>query len=398
MVQVAQALDGIKVLDFTRALAGPFCTLKLAQLGAEVIKVEIPGEGDGSRTQIPQTEGGESYMFISTNRGKKSITLNLASEKGRQICLQLVQKADVAVENFSPGVMDRLGLSYEELTKVNPKLIYASLSGFGHTGPYSSRPAYDTIGQAMGGLISVNGPADGPPMRVGIAIGDMGAGLYTTIAILAALQHRATTGEGQYIDISMQDCIWDLTGNASVSVYFGTGTGPQKAGNRTMGTFGLFPTRDGDVVINVVTTGQWERLLRVMRREDLLGVAKYADRAGRSENAEEIGALVEGWTRQRTADEIVRLLSEAHLPASPVPTFEQVVSDPHLLSRGMIAEVEQVISGKVKVVGSPFKMSRTPADPTLSSPFLGEHNQEIYCGVLEYSEEEVAKLADDGII
>lgn len=395
---MAQALDGIKVLDFTRALAGPFCTLKLAQLGAEVIKVEIPGEGDGSRTQIPQTAGGESYMFISTNRGKKSITLNLASEKGRQICLQLVQRVDVAVENFSPGVMDRLGLSYEKLSEVNPNLIYASLSGFGHTGPYSARPAYDTIGQAMGGLISVNGPADGRPQRVGIAIGDMGAGLYTTIAILAALQYRAATGEGQYIDISMQDCIWDLVGATSVSTYFGTGTVPQRTGDRTMGTFGIFPTRDGDVVINVVTTGQWERLLHVMGREDLLGLEKYADRARRTESAEEIGALVEEWSRQRTTGEIVKSLTDAHLPASPVPTFEQVINDPQLLSRGMIAEVEQVISGKVKVMGSPFKMSRTPADPTLSSPFLGEHNQEIYCGVLGYSEEEVAKLADDGII
>jgi len=295
-------------------------------------------------------------------------------------------------------VMDRLGLSYEELSKVSPKLIYASLSGFGHTGPYSSLPAYDTVAQAMGGLMSVISAADGPPTSVGIPIADMCAGLYTVISILAALQHRSRTGEGQYIDVSMQDCVWDLAGAQSAAIYFGTGEIPQRKTSRTFGTFGVFPTRDGNVVINVVTTGQWERLLQVMGREDLLRVEEYADRTRRSENAEIIGDLVEGWTKPKTIDEVVKLLGDAHLPTSPVPTYEQVASDPHLLSRDMVAEVEQTISGKVKVVGSPFKMSKTPGDPTLPSPFLGEHNHEIYCGVLGYSEQEVAGLADAGTI
>ena len=391
-------LEGVKVLDFTRYLAGPFCTVKLAQLGAEVIKVEIPGEGDGSRTNDPKTEGGESLMFISSNRGKKSITLNLADQRGRDICMELVRKVDVVVENFSPGVMDRLGLGYEKLSEINPRLVYASLSGFGHTGPYSSLTAYDTVAQAMGGLVSVNSAADGPLTSVGIPIADMCAGLYTVISVLAALQCRSRTGEGQYIDISMQDCVWDLAGAQNAPIYFGTGEIPQKKSGRTFGTFGIFPTRDGNVVVNVVTTGQWERLLQVMGREELLGDERYADRTGRAENAEEIGAMVEGWTVQRTTDEIVKLLGDAHLPASRVPTFEEVASDPHLLSRDMVAEVEQVISGKVKVVGSPFKLSKTPGDPTLPSPFLGEHNHEIYCGVLGYSEQEVARLADDGVV
>ena len=395
---MAKALEHIKVLDFTRALAGPFCTFKLAQLGAEVIKVEIPGEGDASRTNEPQTEGGESYMFVSVNRGKKSITLNLAAEKGREICKQLVKRVDVLVENFSPGVMDRLGLGYEELSRVNPGLIYASSSGFGHTGPYSPRPAYDTIAQAMGGLMSQNGFPDGPPTMVGVAVSDMLAGLYNTISILAALQYRSITGEGQYIDISMQDCTWDIAGAGAAATYYGTGEIPQRKGNRYFGAFGVYPARDGDVVINVVTVGQWENLLRVMGREDLLGVAKYADRTERRENTEEIDALVEEWTRERTTNEIVRMLSDAHLPASPVPTFDLVANDPQLLSRNMVAEVDQVISGKLKVTGSPFKLSKTPGDPTLPAPFLGQHNHEIYCDVLGYSEQEIRQLADDGII
>ncbi len=395
---MAKALEHIKVLDFTRALAGPFCTFKLTQLGAEVIKVEIPGEGDASRTNEPQTEGGESYMFISVNRGKKSITLNLSAERGREICKQLVKRVDVLVENFSPGVMDRLGLGYEELSRVNPGLIYASSSGFGHTGPYSPRPAYDTIAQAMGGLMSQNGFPDGPPTMVGVAVSDMLAGLYNTISILAALQYRSRTGEGQYIDISMQDCTWDIAGAGAAAIYYGTGEIPQRKGNRYFGAFGVYPARDGDVVINVVTVGQWENLLRVMGRGDLLGVAKYADRTERRENTEEIDALVEEWTRERTTKEIVKMLSDAHLPASPVPTFDQVANDPQLLSRNMVAEVDQVISGKVKVTGSPFKLSKTPGDPTLPAPFLGQHNHEIYCDVLGYNEQEIRQLADDGII
>jgi len=395
---LATALQHVRVLDFTRALAGPFCTHKLAQLGAEVIKLEIPGEGDASRTNYPQTEGGESYFFIGVNRGKRSITLNLATDRGRDICKRLVEKVDVVVENFSPRVMDRLGLGYDELSSVNPGLIYASSSGFGHTGPYSPRPAYDTIAQATGGLMSINGVPDGPPTIVGVAISDMLAGLYNTIAILAALQYRSITGKGQYIDISMQDCTWDITGAGSAPVYFGTGEVPQRRGNRPFGTFGVFPARDGEVVINVVTVGQWENLLRVIGREELLGIEKYTDRTQRADVSDEVGAMVEEWTGERTVGEIVKLLSDAHLPSSPVLGFEEVAADPHLLSRGMVAEVEQVVSGKVKVVGSPFKMSETPGDPTLPAPFLGEHNHEVYCSLLGFSEQEVGQLADDGII
>jgi len=392
------ALEHVRVLDFTRALAGPFCTLNLAQLGADVIKLEIPGEGDASRSNYPQTDGGESYMFISGNRGKKSITLNLANDKGRDMCKRLVEKVDVVVENFSPKVMGDLGLDYDVLSGVNPALIYASLSGFGHTGPYSPRPAYDSIAQATGGMMAVNGAPGGPPTMVGVAIADMLAGLFTAISVLAALQYRSVTGRGQYIDISMQDCIWDIVGAGSTAVYFGTGQVPQRRGNRPFGTFGVFPSRDGDVVINVVTVGQFATLARVIGREDMLQDEKYTDRSRREEVSDELGALIEGWTRQRTTDEIVKLFADSHLPAAPVLTYERAASDPHLLSRGMVAEVDQLVSGKVKVPGSPFKMSETPGDPTLPAAFLGQHNHDVYCGLLGLSEQEVGQLADEGVI
>lgn len=232
----------------------------------------------------------------------------------------------------------------------------------------------------------------------GVSVADMYAGLYTAIAILAALQHRARTGEGQHIDISMQDCVWDITAAQTATSYFFDGRVPQRKGNRAGGTFGVFPTRDGNVVINVVTGGQWERLATVMGRDDLVRDGIYADRRSRQENADEMGAIVEEWTRQRTTDEVVRVLTEAHLPSSPVPTYEQVASDPQLLSRDMVTEVDQVISGKVTVQGSPFKMTKTPGDPRQPAPFLGQHNQEVYGGLLGYSDEQLARLVDEGVI
>ena len=397
---MSKALKDVKVLDFTRMLAGPFCTMQLAELGAEVIKIEIPEGGDATRSMPPQTEGGESYMFIIANRGKKSITLNLASDEGREICKELVKKMDVVVENFSPVVMDNLGLGYEELSRVNYGLIYASSSGFGHTGPRSSQLAFDMIIQAMSGYMSVNGYPDGPPTKGAGAIADTISGLYTTISILAALQYRSRTGEGQYIDTSMQDCMWAIIGPTEAPRYFLTGESPPRMGNRERDVtpYGAYPAKDGYVIITTATVGQWQNFLRVMGREDLIGVEKYDTQLERNKYANEIDALVEEWTRVRTVAEIANSLNDAHLPCSPVSTYAEVANDPQLLSRDMLTEVEQVISGKIKVPGSPLKLSKTPGDPTLTAPFLGEHNYEVYSNLLGYSEEEIGKLADDGVI
>ena len=397
---MAKALENLRVLDFTRFYAGPFGTMVLQDLGAEIIKVEIPESGDATRSVPPFTKGGEGYIFINLNRGKKSITLNLGSERGRKIARELVLNTDIVVENFGAGVMDRHGLSYEELSKINPSLIYASLSGFGHTGPYSSRAAYDIVAQAMGGLMSVTGSPDNPPTKAGPAIADFFGGLYTAISILAALRYKEKTGEGQMIDISLQDCIWDITAIEHAPPYFLNGNIPQRYGN------GLFnvtllashPTTEGPVVICIVTVGQWEDFIKVIGRADLIGVPKYATQNDRINYRDEIDALVSEWTRARTTTDAVNELNNAGLPCSPIPTFEEVANDPHLLSRQMIIEVEQLVSGRLKVPGSVFKLSKTAGDASSPAPFLGQHNYEVYSNVLGYSQQEIAKLAHESII
>ena len=395
-----RALDDVKVLDFSRMYAGPFCTMVLRELGAEVIKVEIPGGGDGVRNIPPITQGGESYIFVNLNRGKKSITLNLDTQRGQEISKELVKKVEVVVENFTPGVMDRLGLGYEELKKVNPGLIYASLSGFGHTGPRRLQPAYDTVAQAMGGFMSVTGFPDNPPTKAGPGLADFVSPLYTTISILAALRHREKGGKGQHIDISMQDCIWAITAVQFAAIYFHTGEVPPRVGNRQLEAtpFGTFPARDGYVVIAVVTVGQWENFLRVIGREDLIGVEEYATQVERLKRWQEVDAMIEEWTKKRSVKEIVETLNNAHLPCSPVPTFDEVANDPQLLSREMVIEVEQLLSGNLKVPGSVFKLSETPGEAKYSAPFLGEHNYEIFRDLLGYGEAEINKLAQEGII
>lgn len=397
---MAKALDGIRVLDFTRMYGGPLGTMILAELGAEVIKVEVPGGGDAIRTTAPLTEGQESYRFVILNRGKQGITLNLHSEEGQRICKELVKKCDVLVENFTPGVMESYGLGYEQLKSHNPHLIYASISGFGATGPYHSQVAFDTIIQAMGGIISVTGFPDSPPTKVGPAIADFMGGIFSNIAILAALQHRNRTNEGQFIDLSMQDCIWYITAMQFLPLYILTGQEPQRLGNRQIEVtpFNIYKAKDGYIVIGVVTVDQWHRLLEVIGREDLKDVPEYASQVTRIEHVEEIDAIVEKWARRRTVDEMIKLLRAADLACSPVPTFGQVAKDPQLASRNMQVEVEQLISGKLRVPGSVFKMSQTPGDPTEPAPFLGQHNAEVYSKLLGYDHATIDRLQREGII
>jgi len=395
-----KALAGIRVLDFSRNYGGPLCTRLMSEFGAEVIKVEIPQGGDGLRNLSPQTEGLESYPFVIINRGKRSITLNLNSETGRTICKQLVSKCDILVENFTPTVMESFGLSYEQLKPDNPRLIYTSISGFGHTGPYRSRVAYDTIIQAMGGMISVNGLPDSPPTKVGVGIADFMGGLFPAIAVLAALQHRSNTGRGQFIDISMQDCIWAITAIQFLGHYVTTGQDPPKLGNSQIEVtpFSIYPAKDGYIVIAIVTVGQWERLLRIMGREDLKSVPEYGTQLTRIKHAEIIDSIVAEWTRDRTVDVIIDHLRAEDLPCAPIPTFSQVANDPQLASRNMNVYVEQTISGKVRVPGSVFKMSETPGDPTQPAPFLGQHNTEVYSELLGYDQEKIGRLQREGVI
>jgi CoA:oxalate CoA-transferase len=392
------ALEGIKVLDFTQVYAGPFCTLLLKDLGAEIIKVERL-EGDAVRSDAPLTKGLESGTFIILNRGKKSITVNLKTEQGRDICRKLAEQVDVVVENFSCGTMDKLGLGSEALRKLNPGLIYASITAYGHTGPRRDDPGYDPVIQAMGGMTSVTGMPD-TPTKCGVAIADFGAGLFTATAIMAAIVHRIKTGEGQAIDISLQDCIWQLTSIEFSPHYFINGKVPPRLGNGhpAMTPGNLYPAKDGSVRIDTGVLGQVQRLYQVMGREDLINTPLASNQKERINYREEIDTLVTEWTKTRSTEEIMTALRGVDVPCVRIPTFDEVCNDPQLKERAMITNVEQTVSGRVTVPGSVFKLSTTPGDVNISAPFLGEHNNEVYSDMLGYSEQEMAELARNGII
>jgi len=396
---MAKALEGVRVLDFTQYLSGPHGTSVLCELGAEIIKIEMPGKGEPERQAMPKTPKRESYQFLSYNRGKQSITLNLKSPKGIEIAQKLAAKVDILVENFAPGGMERLGLGYEEIRKINPRIIYASISGFGQTGPRRNDVSYDVVAQAMGGLMSVTGYADGEPLKAGISLGDYMGGYNGVIAILAALYYRTVTGEGQAIDISMQDGIWAMVFPDRAD-YFDTGIIPKRIGNKLSSSapFGAYHASDGYVVICTITDPQWQKVLQAMGREDLSGEQRYATRENRTKNMEEVDGLVQGWSKGKTVEEVMGILRKFGVPCSPLPTFDQVASDPHLLSREMIVEVEQPVSGKVKLSGSVYKMSKTPGDRKKRIPEVGEHNEAIYGGLLGIDAQEMRKLKEENVI
>ena len=347
---MASVLEGIKVLDLTQVYSGPFCTLLLKDLGAEIIKIERPGAGDLIRNDVPHTEGMEGGPFIILNRGKKSLTLNLRTEKGRNICKELVKKVDVLVENFSPGTMDKLGLGSKVLCKLNPALIYASISAYGQTGPLRDYPGFDPVAQAMGGMTAVTGFPDNPT-RCGVSIADFSSGFFTAFSIIGALFHRMKTGEGQTIDISMQECIWQLTSIEFAPYYFLNGQNPPRLGNRhaAMIPCNLYPTQDGRIFIMAGVLDQLKRLYTTMGRQDLLNTPLCANQNERYKYRDEIDNIIIGWTKTRKTDEIMDLLRKADVPCSRFPTFEEVCHDPQLISRNAIIEVEQTISGKVKI-------------------------------------------------
>lgn len=397
---MAQVLENIRVLDFGQLVAGPYCAFLLQDLGAEVIKVETPKSGETGRFVPPYTPEGECYSFIIFNRSKKSVTLNLKDEKGRNIAKELIKKADVLVENFSSGVMDKLGLEYEELRKINPSLIYISLSGFGHTGPRSTQASMDIVAEAMGGFMSVTGFPENPPTRAGIVLGDFLAGIFGATAVLGALYYRERTGEGQHIDISMQDCIWALVSVEHLPGYFLTGKVSKRYGNGhpTMIPYNTYSTKDGYVVLGIANVGQWQSFLKVIGRADLIGNPKYATTNDRIKCRDEVETMISQWMEVRTKAEVVKELNDIGLSCSPVLTIEDVVHDPQIISRGMITEVEQLISGKLKVPGSVFKLSKTPGGANSPAPFLGQHNYEVYSDLLGYSEQEITELQNNDVI
>lgn len=374
-------LDGITVLDASQVLVGPFCTMQLGDLGADVIKIERPGVGDQTRGWHPPTYGDseESAYYLSVNRNKRSMTLNLASEDGRSVFRELAADADVLVENFRVGKMEEWGVGYETLRELNPALVYCGLSGYGEWGPDRDRPAYDLIMQAEGGLMSITGQEDGPPIRVGVALADIGAGMYATQAILAALFEREFgDGTGQKIDVSLLDgqVAWM---SYMASNYFATGDAPGRMGSKhpTIAPYQAFPTQDGYVVIAVPSPNIWPAFCAALGREELVDDPRFETNADRVENREALDSLLNEELRNYTTAEVVALMDEYDVPASEVKDMEAVFENPQVQAREMQQSVAHPAVGDVEMPGSPMFFSETPTSIRRHPPELGEHTEEI---------------------
>jgi crotonobetainyl-CoA:carnitine CoA-transferase CaiB-like acyl-CoA transferase len=390
------ALSGLRVIDLTRVLAGPFCTMMLADMGAEVIKVEEPGKGDDSRHFAP-FRNGESAYYMNLNRNKKGVTLNL--KKGRDIFIELVKTADVLVENYRPGTMDRLGLGYETLKKINPRLVYGAVSGFGDTGPYRLRPGYDIIGQAMGGLMSTTGWPGGEPTRTGTAMGDVLAGLSVTIGILAALRHRDQTGCGQKVDVALVDSVVASL-EVITQIYLTDGHIPERIGNRYESTYPYdsFKANDGDVVIGAANDKLWQLVCRVIEQPDLQNDERFDTNHKRVQRHAEIKPIIEAWTKTHSVDEIVDRMLAAGVPVAPINTIDRLVTDPHIaVAREMFVDVEHPKAGVLKLTGAHIKLTETPPAIRTPSPELGQHNGEVFGSLLGMVSSDIEKLTQDGV-
>ena len=376
---MAGPLDGVKVLDLTRVLAGPYATMVMSDLGAEVIKVERPEGGDMARGTGPFVDGQSSY-FMSINRGKKSVILDLKDEGDKQTFLELLDHFDVLVENFVPGVMKRLGLDYEVLSERYPRLIYAAVSGFGQWGPYTKRPALDIIVQAMGGIMSITGEPGRPPVRPGSSLGDITAGLFTTIGILSALHERDRSGVGQMIDVAMLDCQMAVLENAFAR-YFTTGEVPTPIGTRHPVTtpFQVYATSDGYVALAFVggAKDQWPIFCALIDRVDLIDDERFTTSWNRTLNYDDLNPIIEEGMRRKSTTRWLQELTEAQIPCGPVNNIADVVADEHTKARGMIIDVPHPESGTVKMVNNPIKFSRTQAKVTGAAPLHGGDTEEV---------------------
>jgi len=391
-------LKGILVLDLTQAIAGPYATLLLRDLGADVIKIEIPGSGDAAR-YVPPYQKDVSAYFLNINRGKQSVTLNLKSEEGKRIFLKLAMKADILVENFRPGAMSKLGLGYESLAQHNPRLIYGCLSGFGQTGPYSARPAFDLVAQAMGGMMSVTGEENGEPVKTGAFIGDLVAALYLIIGILASLREREASGKGQMIDVAMLDSQVALCLNP-ISEYLATGGVPGPIGTRSLQAtpFQVFRTKDSRIAILVMDEEQWADLCRISNREDLIEDPRFVNMQVRNQNYQAFFPIFSEIMTARTNAEWEEALKDTDIISCPVYSIDQVVEDPQVKAREMIAEVKDEKRGSLKVVGNPIKLSRSKERINHSIPELGEHTIQILSKLLGLSTKQLKRLKQKGVI
>lgn len=393
------ALDGLTVIDMTQVMAGPFCCQLLGDLGARVVKVEPVGIGDHTRQSMgQQLPGGESSAFLAVNRNKQSIALDLKQDGGRDAFLRLASHADVLVENFRPGVTSRLGVDYATLSTLNPRLIYASISGFGQTGPYAGRPGYDLIAQAMSGIMSVTGEPGSEPVKAGVPVTDLSAGLFCAVGILAACIARGQTGRGQHIDTSLYEAGLALSVWETAELWL-TGRVPQPLGSahRMSAPYQALRTRDAHIVVGANNTRLWQRLCQALDRADLITDPRFATNAGRMERRSELAGELESVLKGCDTQHWVGVLLAAGVPCGPLLNYEQACRDPHALAREMVITMQHPAEGEIRGLGIPVKLSGTPGAVRRPPPLLGEHSDELLAG-LGYSAAEIAALREQGSV
>jgi crotonobetainyl-CoA:carnitine CoA-transferase CaiB-like acyl-CoA transferase len=401
-------LDGIRVFDLSRILAGPTCTQLLGDLGADVIKIERPGAGDDTRKWGPpyiKTKDGkdtkESAYYLSSNRNKRSLAIDISQKAGQELARRLIAKCDIMVENFKVGDMAKYGLAYKDLAKENPRLIYCSISGFGQTGPYAPRAGYDMLAQGLGGIMSVTGEPDGPPLKVGVGIADIMCGMYATTAILAALHHRDRTDEGQYIDLSLLDTQVAWLANVGLN-YLTSGDVPQRVGNEhpNIVPYNVMPAADGHVILAVGNDAQFAKFCDFAGEPGLASDPRFVTNELRVRNRRTLYGLLGDVIRRKTQDEWVSGLAKLGVPCSPVNTVDQVFADPQVRARGMQIAMPYPLArgGQINLIGNPIKFTATPIAYRRAPPYLGQHTDEVLDELLDLSASEIAELRGGGVI
>jgi crotonobetainyl-CoA:carnitine CoA-transferase CaiB-like acyl-CoA transferase len=395
----AGPLDGVTVVDLTRVLSGPYCTMLLADMGARVVKIEQPGRGDDTRAWGPPFVEGESAYFLSINRNKESVTLDFSRPRGRAVLEALLARADVLVENFRPGALERKALGYDQVAPRFPRLVYCSVSGFGQTGPKRLLPGYDAVVQAEGGLMSITGASDGPPFRLGVAIADLVAGMYAAQGVALALLARERTGRGQHVDVGMLDSVASLL-TYQAGIYFATGSTPGRMGNRhpTIVPYETFEAADGEFVLAVGNDEQWRRFCAAAALPVLADDPRFAANQGRVTNYDALRPLVAAALRTRRREDWIRTLTDAGVPCGSVRSVGEVLEDPHLAARGMIETVEHAAAGPLRTLGVPVKLSHTPGAVRTAPPQLGEHTARVLKGDLGMDDAEIEALKREGVI